>query len=223
MHGGNPDWQKLIPNVFVEREGLLEAIRTRAGLGGYVRRMAVGSLLCAVLYGAVLGAQIGGWQVVSSPLKLPLILVGTAAICIAALYVLLALAGARMGWMQVIGLAMCSVSASGLTMLAGLPITAFWTYCFGGSQNLVTLVHVGIFLLSGWIGARFGLEITGGVFPELRFRRVMLVWMWVYGLVAQQMAWMFRPHFSATTVFMRPPSSGGTALERIVQLLIGGG
>ena len=222
MLGRIPDWQKLIPNVFSEREGLLEAIRTHAGLTGYVRRMAVGSLLCAVVYGTVLGAQVGGWQVVSSPLKLPLILVGTAVICIGALYVLLALAGARLSWMQVIGLAMCSVSASGLTMLAGLPITAFWTYSFGEAQSLVTLVHVGIFLLSGWIGARFGLEITAGLFPELRFRRVMLVWMWVYGLVAQQMAWMFRPHFSATSVFMRPLSSGGTALERVIQLLIGG-
>lgn len=216
------DCRNVVLNVFVEREGLLEAIRTRAGVGEYVRRMAVGSLLCAVLYGAVLGMQIGGWQVVSSPLKLPLILVGTALICIAALYVLLALAGARLGWMQVICLAMCSVSASGLTMLAGLPITAFWTYCFGGAQELVTLAHVAIFLLAGWIGSRFGLEITGGVFPEPRIRRVMLAWMWVYGLVAQQMAWMFRPHFSATTVFMRPLNSGGTALERIIHLLIGG-
>lgn len=220
LGGGRSAWWM---NVFQQREALVAALESRSGLGRYVFRMTAVSLASALVYGTVLGAQIGGWQVVSSPIKLPLILVGTALLCITALYVLLALAGARLTWLQVIGLAMCSVTASGLTMLASLPITAFWTYCFAGMQGPITLTHAGMFFLSGWIGARFGLEIAARFLHETRFRRVLMVWMAVYGLVAQQMAWLFRPHFSATEVFMRPLDSGGTALERVFSLLFGGG
>src|SRR5687768_12040205 len=98
-------------NVFAHRDRLLHALRTGEELPLLIRRMALGSLIWAMVYGAVLGLQIGGWQAVSSPIKLPLILLGTCAICVAALYVMLALAGARMHWSQVLGLALCSVSA----------------------------------------------------------------------------------------------------------------
>ena len=212
-------------NVFTQRERLLHALRTGEGLPEMVRRMAIASLLCALLYGSVLGALTGGWQVVSSPVKFPLILVGTGALCAGALYVLLALAGARLDWLQVTCLALCSVTASGLTMAALLPISAFWSFVFhigpASSRAAVTLVHCAAFLIAGVVGTRFGLEITQALFPERRVLRVMVAWMWVYGLVAQQMAWLFRPHFHATDVFMRPLSSGGSALETVVRILLG--
>src|SRR5207248_10829190 len=124
------------------------------------RRMAGASLLCALGYGAVLGLQVGGWQVVSSPAKLPLILLGTLAICASALYVMLALAGARMGWLQVLGLALCSVAASALCMASLLPVAAFWTLSFHGDRNAIALVHTSAFMLSGAVGTRFGLKMT---------------------------------------------------------------
>src|SRR5688572_3120543 len=83
-------------NVFTSRAELVEALRAGTGLAPLVRRMGAASLGCAAVYGLVLGGQMGGWQVLSSPVKLPLILVGTGALCIAGLYVLLALAGARL-------------------------------------------------------------------------------------------------------------------------------
>ena len=60
---------------------------------------------------------------------------------------------------------------------------------------------------------------SASLLPEPRFLRVMTAWMWVYGLVAQQMAWIFRPHFNATTCFMRPLQSGGSALESWFSML----
>jgi hypothetical protein len=211
----------MLMNVFARRQQLQDALRTGEGLPPLLRRMAGGSLACATAYGAVLGAQIGGWQVFSSPIKLPLILLGTAAICVTALYVLLALAGARLGWTQVVGLALCSVSASGLTMAALLPVTAFWTFSFHGNPSLIALTHSAAFLLAGAVGTRFGLETAGALFGERRLMAAMVVWMWIYGLVAQQMAWLFRPHFNPTSVFMRPLSSGGSALEGLFRLLMG--
>jgi hypothetical protein len=212
-------------NVFTHREQLLHALRTREGLPEVARRMASASFLCALLYGCVLGAQIGGWQVLSSPVKFPLILVGTCGICIGALYVLLAVAGARLDWLQVTCLALCSVTASGLTMAALLPISTFWSFVFhagpSSSREPVTLIHCAAFFIAGTVGTRFGLEMTQALFPERRMLRVMLAWMWIYGLVAQQMAWLFRPHFHATDVFMRPLSTGGSALETIGRILLG--
>ncbi|HEU4752836.1 MAG TPA: hypothetical protein VFU47_06980, partial [Armatimonadota bacterium] len=75
------------------------------------------------------------------------------------------------------------------------------------------------FFVAGCIGTRFGLEVARALLPEARMVRAMGVWIWVYGLAAQQMAWLFRPHFHPTTVFMRPLHSGGSALETIFRLL----
>jgi hypothetical protein len=202
-------------NVFAHRERLLHALRTGEELPDLSRRMATGSLLWALLYGLVLGAQVGGWQVASSPIKLPLILMGTGVICGAALYVMLSLAGAGLQWRQVLGLVLCYVAASGVTMGCVLPITAFWTLVFHGQRDPITLVHTGAFSVCGVVGARFGLEMATGLFREQRLVRLTLGWMAVYGLVAQQMAYLFRPHFNPTNVFMRPLSSGGSSLQAI--------
>jgi hypothetical protein len=210
----------VLVNVFTRREQLLHALRTGDGLAPLVWRMALGSVLCATLYGAVLGAQVGGWQVLASPVKLPLILVGTCGLCVTALYVLFALAGARLHWLQVCGLSLCAVAASSLTMLALLPITAFWTLSFGGERSPVMAVHSAAFFLAGLVGTRFGREMTACLLQETRYLRVMTAWMWIYGLVAQQMAWIFRPHFNATSVFMRPLQSGGSALESWARMLL---
>jgi hypothetical protein len=210
----------LVINVFAERGPLLAALRSGEALPGVIRRMALASFLCAWAYGGVLGVQMGGWQVVASPVKLPLIMLGTSAICVSALYVLLALAGGRLRWLQVAGLALCSVAASSVVMAALLPVAAFWTFSFQGNETAITLLHTAAFMTAGALGSRFGLEMAGGLFPQARMVRVMLVWMWIYGLVAQQMAWLFRPHFHATTMFMRPLGTGGSALESLFRLLL---
>jgi hypothetical protein len=208
-------------NVFRYREELLRALRGGERLPALVWRMALGSFLCATLYGAVLGAQIGGWQLLASPVKLPLVLLGTAGICMAALYVLLAWAGERFNWLQVAALALCCVTASALCMAAFLPVTAFWTLCFqGGNRTPIILIHSGAFFVAGVVGTRFGLEITYALFATVRPRRVMVVWMWLFGLVAQQMAWIFRPHFHPTTYFMAPFDGGGSALQRLFQIVV---
>jgi hypothetical protein len=206
-------------NVFAHRERLLHALRTGEELPLLIRRMALGSLLWALLYGLVLGAQVGGWQVVSSPIKLPLILMGTGVICGAALYVMLALAGAGLQWRQVLGLVLCYMAASGVTMVCVLPVAAFWTLAFHGQRDPITLVHTGAFTVCGVVGARFGLEMANGLFGERRLVRLTMGWMAVYALVAQQMAYLFRPHFNPTNVFMRPLNSGGSSLQAIWEIL----
>lgn len=80
------------------------------------------------------------------------------------------------------------------------------------------LAHSAAFLVSGTLGVRFGLE-AAGAFGDFRVRRVMAVYTLVFGLSAQQMAWIFRPHFTATSVFMRPVTSGGSALSSVYETI----
>jgi hypothetical protein len=205
-------------DFFQQRPRLFQALRDGVGLERLVARMAVTALACAALYGVVLGALVGGWQVFSSPVKLPLILVGTALLCVAALYVMLALAGARTGWTQVLGLALCSVWASSVAMAALLPVAAFWTWIARSDHDWTILVHSATFGAAGWVGARFAFE-AARAFGDARLRRVMVAYAVLYGLTAQQMAWIFRPHLTPTTVFMRPLDSGGSALQSIFEVI----
>jgi len=213
-------WPRLGLNVFAERRRLFEALRTGEELAPLVRRMATGSFLCALAYGAVLGVQIGGWQVFSSPVKLPLILLGTSVLCLGSLYVLLALAGFRLRWLQVAGLVLCAVTASSLAMAALLPVAAFWTFTAQNDRHLATLTHSAAFFIAGALGARFGLEAATEVLGPEKSARLMVAWMLLYGLVAQQMAWLFRPHFHPTDTFMRPVDSGGSALDSLAKILL---
>ena len=38
--------------------------------------------------------------------------------------------------------------------------------------------------------------------------------------MAQQMDWIFRPHFNPTHSFMRPLTSGGSALESLAKMVL---
>ena len=152
--------------------------------------------LCA-LYGAAAGAYSGPAQAVSAAIKLPVLFLGTLAICFPAFFVIQVLVGSRLRLQQVLALVLGALSLSAILLAAVIPITAFFLLT-GANYYFLTLLHVLIVLCAGLAGMAVlheGLAFAcekRGVYPK-KAMTIMKVWAVLFAFVGIQMAWNLQP------------------------------
>jgi hypothetical protein len=152
--------------------------------------------LCA-LYGAAAGAYAGPAQAFAAAIKLPLLFLGTLAICFPAFFVIQVLVGSRLRLQQVLALVLGALSLSAILLGAVIPITAFFLLT-GANYYFLTLLHVLIVLGTGLVGMvvlHEGLAFAcekRGVYPK-KAMTIMKVWAVLFAFVGIQMAWNLQP------------------------------
>ena len=113
-----------------------------------------GAVLCYVLYGLAAGFFQGGWSLGLAVMKVPLIILGSVALCIPSLYVFSALAGAdytpRTFATAVAGF--CGVA--GLLLLALMPV--IWLFSVSTiSLGFVVWLHLFVWIVTLGFARRF--------------------------------------------------------------------
>ena len=152
--------------------------------------------LCA-LYGAAAGAYAGPAQAASAAIKLPLLFLGTLAICFPAFFVIQVLLGSRLRLPQVLALVLGALSLSAIVLAAVVPITFFFLLT-GADYYFLTLLHVLIVLGAGLVGMATlheGLAFAcekRGVYPR-KAMTIMKGWAVLFAFVGIQMAWNLQP------------------------------
>ena len=152
--------------------------------------------LCA-LYGAAAGAYAGPAQALSAAIKLPLLFLGTLAICFPGFFVVQVLVGSRLRLQQVLALVLGALSLSAIVLAAVVPITAFFLLT-GANYYFLTLLHALTVLGAGLIGMAVlheGLAFAcekRGVYPR-NAMTIMKVWAVLFAFVGIQMAWNLQP------------------------------
>jgi hypothetical protein len=152
--------------------------------------------LCA-LYGAAAGAYAGPAQAVSAAIKLPLLFLGTLAICFPGFFVIQVLVGSRLRLAQVLALVLGALSLSAVLLAAVIPVTAFFLLT-GANYYFLTLLHVLVVLGAGLVGMAAlheGLAYAcekRGVYPR-KAMTIMKVWAVLFAFVGIQMAWNLQP------------------------------
>ena len=152
--------------------------------------------LCA-LYGAAAGAYAGPEQALSAAIKLPLLFLGTLAICFPGFFVIQVLVGSRLRLAQVLALVLGALSLSAILLAAVVPITAFFLFT-GANYYFLTLLHILIVLGAGLVGMAVlheGLAFAcekRGVYPR-KAMTIMKVWAVLFAFVGIQMAWNLQP------------------------------
>src|SRR2546428_2119519 len=152
--------------------------------------------LCA-LYGAATGAYASPAQAVSAALKLPLLFLGTLAICFPGFFVIQVLVGSRLRLLQVLTLVLGALSLSAILLAAAVPITVFFLST-GANYYFLTLLHVVIVLGAGLVGMvalHDGLASAcekRGVYPK-KAMTIMKVWAVLFAFAGIQMAWNLQP------------------------------
>ncbi len=152
--------------------------------------------LCA-LYGAAAGAYSGPAQAVSAAVKLPVLFLGTLAICFPGFFVIQVLLGSRLRLAQVLALVLGALSLSAIVFAAVIPITAFFLLT-GANYYFLTLLHIVVVLGAGLIGMvvlHDGLAFAcekRGVYPK-NAMTIMKAWAVLFAFVGIQMAWNLQP------------------------------
>src|SRR2546428_12343977 len=151
----------------------------------------------SALYGAAAGAYASPAQAVSAALKLPLLFLGTLAICFPGFFVIQVLVGSRLRLSQVLTRVLGALSLSAILLMAVVPITVFFLST-GANYSFLTLLHVVIVLGAGLVGMvalHDGLASAcekRGVYPK-KAMTIMKVWAVLFAFVGIQMAWNLQP------------------------------
>ena len=192
-----PGFGHFLTMLLSEREQFFTEVAEGTGLGDKLFHALSTLLLLCALYGAAAGAYAGPAQALATAIKLPLLFLGTLAICFPGFFVIQVLVGSRLRLAQVLALVLGSLSLSALLLAAVVPVTAFFLFT-GANYYFLTLLHVLMVLGAGLVGMAVlheGLAFAcekRGVYPR-KAMTIMKVWAVLFAFVGIQMAWNLQP------------------------------
>jgi hypothetical protein len=212
--------------------------RDRAALLGELRldretprhlAMLVGTIVgFGAVYGAVLGSWHGARLSTYVAIKIPLMLLTTAAITSLFNWIIAALLGLPMRLRQIVALTLMPLAITAIVAASLAPVTWFFNASLpppGQSQrtlhNLLYLTHTLLIAAAGLAGTstlRHVLaEVCGGDWKLAT--RIRLSWIAVYAFVGGEVAWALRPFVGSVylpVVFLREDALHGNVYEFIL-------
>ncbi len=187
----------LVESLLADRTQLTRSILARKIPRTIVRDLALVTVAASAVYGLSIGMQGGLLQATASAIKLPLVLLGSAAISLPVLHVACAISGCRLRPAQLSALVLQALAA-GTAIMAGLAplIVVLWL--------TVSAHEPGATGPSDWFVYRrvvlMGLAVaaTGGLFGATRLLRAVplraaAAWSAVFLTTGLQLSWLLRP------------------------------
>jgi hypothetical protein len=190
-------YARFLSQLLSDRERLFTEIESGEGLAAKLAWSAATLTVLTGLYGASAGAYAGPLQAISAAIKLPLLFLGTLAICFPAFFIVQVLAGSRLRLAQVLALVLSSLTLSAILLAAAVPVSVFFLLT-GANYYFLTLLHVAIVLGAGLVGMvtlHEGLAFAceqRGVYPR-KAMAIMKAWAVLFAFVGIQMAWNLQP------------------------------
>ena len=203
--GDDPSDRVAIPNPMVAIEAILRQPRRlmfqlrQPGAGRLIAGMVFTAVICAVIYGVVVGTFTGGMQLWAAPVKIAAGLMISALICLPSLYIFTCLSGSQARLVEVCGL------LAGLVLLMTLLLIGFAPVAWIFSQSTDSPVWMGTLHLIFWfIATIFGLRFleTGFSHSHARSLAGFHTWVIIFLLVAVQMTTALRPILGKSETFL---------------------
>lgn len=145
-----------------------------------------GAIVCYLLYGLAAGFFQGGWSVALAVMKVPLIILGSVALCIPSLYVFTALAGAEYTPRTFANAIAGFCGVAGLLLLALMPVV--WLFSVSTiSLGFVVWLHLFVWLVALAFARRFLTQSAPAA------RGAIGLWLALLLLVSLQMTTYARP------------------------------
>lgn len=163
------------------------------------RTIAAMSILCALLsslYGLTMGFYNSPLQAISSAIKLPILFLLTALICIPSLYTFNVLLGQRFRFMQTVALMVTTLATTTILLVSLAPIAFFFTLTTPENYQFLLLLHVIIFSLCGIYGVRYlyrGCSYLAFRMEQPLNNMLLRIWIMIYAVVGMQLGWRLRP------------------------------
>ena len=169
------------------------------GGGRIIITMLFVAMLCALIYGVVVGTFSGGTQYWAAPVKIAGGLLIASMICLPSLYIFACLSGSQARLVEVFGL------VAGLLMLMTTLLIGFAPVAWLFSESTNSVVWMGVLHLLFWlIATAFGLRFLGAGFAQTQAKSKLglRVWAVIFVLVALQMTTALRPIVGTTDTLL---------------------
>ncbi len=148
-------------------------------------------------YGVVMGCYNGWEQALSSGVKVPTFLTLTLLVCFPVFYIIQFVLGSKLGLLHMLNVILNGFLMVSLIMVAFAPIVIFFLIT-GDNYAFIKLLHVTIFSISGFFGAKTMSEALqyccekSKVYPKVGVV-VFRFWVVILAFVGMQLAWNLRP------------------------------
>lgn len=169
---------------------LEEAAATRGASLATARALILVILACGSIFGAAIGLYRGGAQIAFAAVKLPVVLLLTAALCAPLLTALSRALGNAGHLRRDLLLLLASLALASLVIAACTPIFLL-AHMLEASYHALILVVVAICALGGGVGLRLFL---GGLHERSGRTLIALIMLGTMTLTGAQMAWTLRPY-----------------------------
>lgn len=193
----------IIEPILRNRQRFFCEIRDGEGLRAKIGAMVLSSLVCLMLYGAILGSSHSVLQALSSAAKLPILFLFTLLICSPTLYFTQVLFGSNQSILQTLTLILTAITVTAVLLASFAPISLFFLVVSSNYQ-FFKLLNVAVFGITGALGVRFlaeGVRIVSSSRGREGSRRSMMrLWILLYAAVGSQLAWTLRPFLGAPSL-----------------------
>jgi hypothetical protein len=182
----------MIDLLLRDREAMLARIRKGTDLAAIMRTMIATIAVSMAIVGAALGSYRGGVQIAYAAIKLPIVLLGTAALSAPALSAIGAALGRRSRLSADLALVMASLAFGALLLAACTPLIMVGRALELDYHRMI-LATVGVFTIAGIAALRM---VCRGVALEAApgWRTAVAGLCLVFSLVGGQLSWALRPY-----------------------------
>ncbi len=190
-----------IESILRQPKRVQNALRQQGAMG-VIGAMVLVAVICALLYGVVVGTFSGKTQLWIAPLKIAGGLLVASIICLPSLYIFACLSGSRAKLSEMAGL------VAGMLLLMTLLLIGFAPVAGLFSTSTKSLCWMGFLHLMFWgIATIFGMRFLGAGFAgtQAKSQAGLRVWGVIFVLVCLQLTTVLRPIIgTADTVFPDP-------------------
>lgn len=190
-----------IESILRQPKRVQNALRQQGAMG-VIGAMVLVAVICALLYGVVVGTFSGKTQLWIAPLKIAGGLLVASIICLPSLYIFACLSGSRAKLSEMAGL------VAGMLLLMTLLLIGFAPVAGLFSTSTKSLCWMGFLHLIFWgIATIFGMRFLGAGFAgtQAKSQAGLRVWGVIFVLVCLQLTTVLRPIIgTATTIFPDP-------------------
>jgi hypothetical protein len=187
-------------------------------------------LILLVLGGGVYGGLMGMWHgwplALYVGLKLPLVLLITAALTLCLNWLTAQLLGLRLGWGEAALWTLRALATAALVLLSLAPVAGFFTATAAAPGGEARTTHNLLYLMHTALVGGAGLWGTGMLWRTLRqrcrhrrqARRIYGAWLLAFALVGGEVAWALRPFVGSIyepVTFLRRDALDGNVYEHI--------
>jgi hypothetical protein len=182
----------VLDGLMRDRQGTLRRILDGDDLPGLVRTMIFAIGIGGAAFGAAIGSYREGLQILSAAVKLPLVMLFTAALCVPALTALGAALDRARDLRRDLALVLAALALGSVVVAATAPLVLL-AISLRVPYHQVTLIVAGCCALAGL--AALGFFVRGvRAIDRRRWRPLALGLLMVFVFVGTQMAWTFRPY-----------------------------